>query len=334
MKNKSNILSTSLRSPATIFFSVLALLVAALLTEYFFFNPINQYHIQTIFDDLFSVVFKKRWINVSVVFFSVIFTSILLFRIDSKHKLLITKSSLCFAVYALIFSTNPSNLNNTYVPVFNLLGALAFNSMFDCYKLKKGYISYVFNVFFIFSFLSLMDFNALLYVPFLIYAIYMMRVLTSKTIIAIILGLVLPYWFYAFWCYHIDSFESLITLLTNNFTISWLNINQIQPYEWVHMSYTVLLSIISIKHALGSLRNTKIKVRALVSVMIVFMLYTILLTALNSSLSSMPISFFYLISSFLIARYFSMDISPYKSAIFVFSIFFYLTTFIWSLWLS
>jgi len=209
--------------------------------------------------------------------------------------------------------------------------------LFRCYQRHRPE-AYTFHAFLM---LSLGSFFApvmlLMAVPFYLYLIVFLRSLTRKSFWAGILGLTVPYWCYAMWCF-------IYPLQTSP---SMGNLPFIQPMEWelwggtglpfsvkVSVAFIALLSIVSIVHYLRNNYNDKIRVRM---ILYIYVSQTILLLAfllLQPAQYQTTLALLVASASPLIAHYFALTSSIFSNLFFVLSLLLTIAMATLNLWMT
>ena len=101
-------------------------------------------------------------------------------------------------------------------------------------------------------------------IPFYLYLAIFLRSLTRKAFWAGVLGIIVPYWCYAVWCFVMKDMESFVGKLTDMVQFEMPSIEAVRslPFVWqVSAAVVALLSIVSILHYLRTNYDDKIRVR-------------------------------------------------------------------------
>lgn len=311
----------------------IAVLIAAIVQVAIYkwhFSPIKEIASPVILVEWFLALMSLPWVQPVLNTLCIVLTCSLLMRMDTQHRLYPTKSNLCFTTYILVACSNLTIASSDYLLLYSLIMVLSIGALFDCYNLKEGHIPLIFNIFFLCSLVSLFDLTILIYIPILLFGIYRMRVMSFNTVIALLIGMALPYLLYLFWTFYTD----VPFVIATKIPMSLVAFDGFQPYEWVHLTYTSLLTLIAIFHSVGTTRITKIKTRLFLGYIIFLIVYSFAVYLFCTEEENISLGVFYLFSSFLIGRYFSTNITPITNNIYLLSIAFYFVTFIWSIWLS
>lgn len=334
MIRERNFLLHTIRSGYTIPVAILIVVATQVLADLYYFHPVRLLPSTTLLVDQYAEWMHITWVRPVVNAVCIILTGLLMIRIDSTHKLYPNKSSLCFAVYAFLFSTNITLASSDYLAFYNLIAILTMGALFDSYNLKRGSVSLIFNIFFLIAAVSLFDLDALLYIPILWVGAFYMRVFGMKAVIASVIGTILPYVLYLFWCFYTDTLPAFMKLFDVKPSLSLVNLNLIQPYEWAHFGFSALITVPAVIHSMKSNRFTKIKTRAVINYLILFLLYSLVIYVFNSGQNSLPLAYCYLVASFLIGRYLTAEPSSTSNSLFQFGVVLYSMIYVWSVWLS
>ena len=160
-------------------------------------------------------------------------------------------------------------------------------------------------------------------IPFFFYLAIFLRSMTSKAFWAGILGLVVPYWCYAVWCFITKDMESFVVRLTDMAHFEMPSVEAItsMPLVWqVSAGVVALLSIISIMHYLRTNYDDKIRVRM---ILYIYVSQTLLLMAfllLQPAHYETTMALLICSASPLIAHYFALTGNWLSTAFFILSI--------------
>lgn len=195
--------------------------------------------------------------------------------------------------------------------------------LFRCYQ-KHRPQKLVFHAFLM---LSLGSFCAPVMLPmsifFFLYTAIFLRSLTRKAFWAGILGVIVPYWCYAVWCFATEDMQTFITRMTEmaKFDIPTVEAVTSLPFVWqVSAGVVALLSIVSILHYLQTNYDDKIRVRM---ILYIYVLQTLLLMAylvLQPVHYQTTMALLVASASPLIAHYFSLSRSILTTIFFLLSI--------------
>ena len=151
--------------------------------------------------------------------------------------------------------------------------------LFLCYQRHRPQ-KFVFHAFLM---LSLGSFCAPVMLPmavlFFLYLAIFLRTLPRKAFWAGIIGLVVPYWCYAVWCFITNDMGSFVARLTDMAQLEMPTVEAItsMPFVWqVSAGVVALLSIVSIFHYLRTNYDDKIRVRM---ILYIYVSQTLLLMA-------------------------------------------------------
>jgi len=200
---------------------------------------------------------------------------------------------------------------------------VAYNLLFRCYQRHRPQL----DIFHAFLMLGVGSFFApvmlLMAIPFFIYTIAFLRSLTRKAFWAGILGVIVPYWCYAVWCFITRDIESFVARLTDMARFEMPGIEAVRslPLVWqVSAAVVALLSIVSIVHYLRTNYDDKIRVRM---ILYIYVSQTLLLMAylvLQPSHYQTTMALLIASASPLIAHYFALSKSILCTIFFLLSL--------------
>ena len=199
--------------------------------------------------------------------------------------------------------------------------------LFRCYQRHRPQ-AFVFHAFLM---LGIGSFCApvmlLMAIPYLFYIAIFLRSMTKKAFWAGILGLVLPYWCYAVWCFvtgKIDPLQTFPFMERLPFSLPLkveLDGVLYLPFSvQVSIAVVVLLSLVSIVHYLRTNYDDKIRVRM---ILYIYVSQTVLLTAfllLQPTYYQTTMALLVASASPLIAHYFALTGSIMSNIFFVLSV--------------
>ena len=160
-------------------------------------------------------------------------------------------------------------------------------------------------------------------IPYFLYLAIFLRSLTKRAFWAGILGIIVPYWCYAVWCFVTGNLQSSLDRLTEmaQYEIPTLEAITSMPFVWqVSAAVIILLSIVSIIHYLRTNYDDKIRVRM---ILYIYLSQTILLIAfllLQPAHYQTTMALLVASASPLIAHYFSLTGSWFSTFFFFLSL--------------
>ncbi|MBP3711688.1 MAG: hypothetical protein J6I86_04405 [Bacteroidaceae bacterium] len=160
-------------------------------------------------------------------------------------------------------------------------------------------------------------------IPFFLYLGIFLRTLTGKAFWAGVLGIIVPYWCYAVWCFVTEDWQGFLSRLTDMAQFEMPSLEQMtsMPFVWqVSAGVVALLSIISLLHYLSTNYDDKIRVRMYlyiyVSQTLLMMAYLVLQPVHYQTTMALLVCS----ASPLIAHYFSLSRSLLTSILFLLSL--------------
>ena len=160
-------------------------------------------------------------------------------------------------------------------------------------------------------------------IPFLLYLTVFLRSMTSRAFWAGVLGIVVPYWCYAVWCFVIGDMGSFVGMLTEMAQFEMPSVEAVtsMPFVWqVSAGVVALLSVVSILHYLSTNYDDKIRVRM---ILYIYVSQTLLLMAfllLQPAHYETTMALLVCSASPLIAHYFSLSRSLLTTIFFLLSL--------------
>lgn len=207
--------------------------------------------------------------------------------------------------------------------IASALLCFSYHLLFHCYQQHRPEA----NVFHAFLMLGMgsfcTPFMLLMAVPFFLYLVVFLRSLTRKAFWAGILGLLVPYWCLAVWCFVTSDMQGFVECLTEMVQFEKPDVEALVALPFsVQVSGAViaLLSIVGIVHYLRNNFNDKIRVRMMlyiyVSQTLLLMAFLLLQPAQYPTLLALLTAS----ASPLIAHYFSLTSSILSNIFFVLSL--------------
>ncbi len=182
--------------------------------------------------------------------------------------------------------------------------------LFRCYQSHRPQVS----VFHSFLMLSLGSFCTpimlAMAIPFFFYLALFLRSLTWKAFWAGMLGIVVPYWCYAVWCFMTEDLQGLAARMVEMVQVEMPSIEQLVtlPLVWqVSAGVVALLSIVSLLHYLSTNYDDKIRVRMILYIYVSQTLLLMVLLALQPAHYQTTMALLVCSASPLIAHYFSLS---------------------------
>jgi len=147
-------------------------------------------------------------------------------------------------------------------------------------------------------------------IPFFLYLAIFLRTLTGKAFWAGVLGIIVPYWCYAVWCFVMGDMQSFVARMTDMAQLEMPSVELLTslPFVWqVSAGVIALLSIISILHYLSTNYDDKIRVRMILYIYVSQTLLLMAFLALQPAHYQTTMALLVCSASPLIAHYFSLS---------------------------
>ena len=195
--------------------------------------------------------------------------------------------------------------------------------LFRCYQ-KHRPQKFVFHAFLLLSIGSfLAPVMLLMAVPFFLYLAIFLRTLPRKAFWAGIIGIIVPYWCYAVWCFVRGDLHGFVTRLTDmaQFEMPTVEAVTSMPFVWqVSAGVVALLSIVGILHYLRNNYDDKIRVRMILYIYVSQTLLLMAYLALQPAHYETTMALLVCSASPLIAHYFALTGSWLSTIFFLLSL--------------
>ena len=200
---------------------------------------------------------------------------------------------------------------------------VAYHLLFRCYQRHRPQ-AFVFHAFLM---LGIGSFSAPVMlpmaVPFVLYQIFFLRSMTRKAFWAGILGLLVPYWCYAVWCFVMNDLEGFAARLTDMAHFEMPSVEAVKslPFAWqVSAAVVALLAVVSILHYLRTNYDDKIRVRMFLYIYVSQTLLLMAFLVLQPEHYQTTMALLVASASPLIAHYFALTRSWLSTAFFLLSL--------------
>lgn len=204
-----------------------------------------------------------------------------------------------------------------------LLLSASYYLLFRCYQ-KHRPQKFVFHAFLLLSIGSfLAPVMLLMAVPFFLYLAIFLRTLPRKAFWAGIIGIIVPYWCYAVWCFVRGDLHGFVTRLTDmaQFEMPTVEAVTSMPFVWqVSAGVVALLSIVGILHYLRNNYDDKIRVRMILYIYVSQTLLLMAYLALQPAHYETTMALLVCSASPLIAHYFALTGSWLSTIFFLLSL--------------
>lgn len=206
-------------------------------------------------------------------------TTYIVMETNARHHIIRIRTRMMSCVW-LMLAASLSFMHPVGEPV--LAAAFlcaAYHLLFRCYQRHRPQL----DVFHAFLMLGVGSFFAPVMlpmaIPFFLYIAIFLRSLTRKAFWAGILGIAVPYWCYAVWCF-IDPFHTSPSMerlpFIRNIEWNWEGVLSL-PFVWqVSAGVVALLAVVSIVHYMRTNYDDKIRARM---ILYIYVLQTLLLMA-------------------------------------------------------
>ena len=196
-------------------------------------------------------------------------------------------------------------------------------------------------VFHVFLFLGIGGFFApvmlLMAIPFFFYLIVFFRSLTIKAFWAGILGLIVPYWCYAAWCFITHNLQDFVGRMSEmaQFEMPSTEAFLSLPFAWqASAAIIALLSIVSIIHFLRTNYDDKIRVRMILYIYIMQTLLMMAFLVLQPAHYQTTMALIIVSACPLIAHFFALSGSIVTNLFFVLSLLLTAAMAVLNLWMT
>ena len=223
-----------------------------------------------------------HWILVAC---SLLLTSLLAYlmvHINTKYIFIDTRTYLPAISFILLASSFAELQQLNPAIISGICFYFAFDRLFDSYR-KDSILSNSFDSAFLISTGSLFYFNLIYYFPMIWIALVILNKLNWRVILASYLGLLLPYFFIAFYFFYNNQFIKLIDIIL-------MNLNFMHFYKGLNISHLIYISFLVFfisASAIGfyaGINAKKISIRKYYNVLFWFVLFSILIFLFTSSI--------------------------------------------------
>lgn len=299
------------------FTNIVVLLLSMLVITFTAF--FSQRNYITITADNFSQFFlsinENRYISTFVSFTLILIASWMLFKLNETTTLTLNRSNLPFWFLSLFFLANPyvDYLSQGIIALLGMIGILFY--IFNSYmKEKSAEESFMTGV--LLGIISLFWKNALLYLPFIIVGLILIRSLSFRSLLAIFIGIIAIQWTEFVYYFYYDNVEyylnSYKTLADFNFNKELFIVNTPNIILW----FTTFLSFISILISVFT-NHTKVKTQQCNVVIVIGAALSMIFCYLNSSSLLCHLMILYTFISLLLANIFTIKQSNFSIFLFV-----------------
>jgi len=231
--------------------------------------------------------------------------------INSKHKLIRSRTFLIYVFTILFFSSHPVfiYMNHQYITLLLLLVCL--DLLMGSYQLMNA-AGKAYGIGFVIAIASLFSFNALIYLPLFWIGFRYMRSLGFKTILASLFGLATIYWIvfsYFLWQNDVNTF---LQPFHNLYPFFYMHIVQINFNEIALLSISAILLLTMIITYWSTSFYDKIQTRANLSFIFLSSVLSFLFFVF---INYDPVLFLYVFissGSFLLAHFFTLTDEKWK----------------------
>jgi len=216
---------------------------------------------------------------------SLLLTSLLAYlmvHINTKYIFIDTRTYLPTISFILLASSfaELQQLNSAIISAICFYFAI--DRIFDSYR-KNDILSNAFDSAFLISTGSLFYFNMVYYFPMIWIALVILNKLSWRIILVSFLGLLLPYFFIAFYFFYNEKLDNLVEIIA-------MNLNFIHFYENLNISHLIYISFLvffilaSAISFYAGINTKKISIRKYYNVLFWFVLFSIIIFLFASSI--------------------------------------------------
>lgn len=255
-----------------------------------------------------------------------------IFKTNEAFSLSHFRSYLPFLFYLLLQTTNPPLQFVSEGTFTALFGLSAIILLFASYQ-RTTASEQGFWVGLLLGTLGLCWTKALLYVPLFVLGFWLMRSSKFKVLLAVILGLLTPFWLQFSWMFFtgdITPFKNQFTELTH---FDLYAMAQISLPLQVNLAITLLLGMISGSYLLVTNLREKVRTQACFNFLILLSILSTVLCIVDSDNLTGHLTFFYITIAFLASNIFLKVQTKLSNFLFLLIIFAYLTAYAYNLWI-
>lgn len=254
-----------------------------------------------------------------------------LVEINNRFAIIRMRASVQTSIYFLLASVCPG-MHLLYpgdVASAALLVAMFF--LFDSYQLTRP-AGHLFHSFVFLGIATLFLPQAVWLMPVFWLGAYNFRSLTTRSFLASLLGLALPYWFllgYAYWTGQMDAFYKPLSLMLDFRVPSF----SFLPWELAMLLYLLLLYVVSAAHCLATGFSDNLRTRSYLHFLLLTNGLLFLLAFLQSWLCIQVLPLLLIGVSLLSAHLFALSSGRLANIFFSASLLLLLLLFIFNLWI-
>lgn len=247
-------------------------------------------------------------------------TTFLLAELNNRNALLRIRSRLMGATYLALYVACPElhSWSFSMVPMVCLI--LAYFQLFAAYQ-KPHAEGEVFRAFMFLGIASWFYPLLLLVAPVLYFCLLIqLRILTWRTWFAGLMGLIVPYWFYAGWAIWNDVIDTAFLPFADAFRLTAPDYHSVPTGVLALLIYTSILTVLSIFHFTRTAYNDKIRTRMFFYVVICMEVLILIACLFQPQHYSVLLQLLIANSAPLIAHYFALARGKVMNYLFNFSL--------------
>lgn len=194
----------------------------------------------------------------------------LIMELNNRNALLRVRSRLMSVTFLVLMLTNPM-LHAWHVGQLTVVCLLlSYFMLFASYQ-KVRPEGYVFHAFLFISTGSMFYSPLLALVPVVYFCmLFQLRNFTWRSIMAGLLGLVVPYWLYAAWHIWQNQLDTAFNYLEDWMQPQWLHVDTWSVHQWVSVGVMMFFALLAFIHLFRTTYDDKIRTRMLSYVMASF----------------------------------------------------------------
>jgi hypothetical protein len=254
--------------------------------------------------------------------------ALLLLFVSRTFSIIRQRSLLPAFFYLLLIGTNPSLFCHLRGSVFSLLIVFCFFFLFMGYQNTQSQGN-SFNISLILTAGGIFWPPFFFFFPLFWYGMYQMRKFNIKVFFAGLAGTFLVFLFALAWSVYKENPEIFFNIFSSFQTLFSVHTFQIQLQDQLHEGFIAVLFIISMGKYFISEISEKIRIRIILNYLCVFVGIVFLLFLFRTHEKTEWLSILYIPVSFLIAHYFTFNYKKWESALFLFSIVYFISIYLW-----
>jgi len=276
-----------------------------------------------------GLISNNLWIN----FVCFALSTYLMVELNNMNALIRTYSRSVSCSFIILFSSASFLFTSMQGSILQLCVVAFYLLFFKSYQDTRS-MPWIFFAFFSLSMGSLVFVQILYFVPILwLFMIFNMRAMSSRTLIASVIGIIAPYWLWAGYLAVVGDIHPLVDHVIVLTKFAPLSLGKIPFNKSITLAFILLMAIIGTIHYLRTSYNDKIKVRMLFEMFIAMDIISIIFIGLQPDHYDLLLRLVIINTSPLIAHYVTLTRTWITNISFLFIIIVALALTVYNLWM-